>query len=58
MHGSRGSRGGKERRATVVAALESLVVERRYYLAGHRKMGWLPNLTAEVAVFLVRRSDR
>ena len=41
-----------------LAELESLVVERRYYLAGHRKMAWLPNLTAEVAVFLVRRSDR
>jgi hypothetical protein len=31
------------------------VVERRYFLAGHRKMNWQPNLTAEVAVFLVRR---
>jgi len=41
-----------------LAELESLVVERRYYLAGHRKTAWLPNLTAEVAVFLVRRSDR
>jgi len=39
-----------------LAGLEKLVVERRYYLAGHRKMGWLPNLTAEVAVFLVRRA--
>jgi methionine biosynthesis protein MetW len=39
----------------VLAALESLVVERRYFLAGHRKVEWQPNLTAEVAVFLVRR---
>ena len=39
-----------------LAALETLAVERRYFLAGHRKMAWLPNLTAEVAVFLVRRS--
>jgi hypothetical protein len=28
-------------------------VERRYYLAGHRKVALLPNLLAEVAVFLV-----
>ena len=39
-----------------LAALEALVVERRYFLAGHRKMAWLPNLTAEVAVFLVTRA--
>jgi len=38
-----------------LAALESLVVERRYFLAGHRKVDWQPNLTAEVAVFLVSR---
>ena len=38
-----------------LAALESLVVERRYFLAGHRKVEFQPNLTAEVAVFLVRR---
>jgi hypothetical protein len=38
-----------------LAALESLVVERRYFLAGHRKVEWQPNLMAEVAVFLVRR---
>jgi hypothetical protein len=31
-----------------LAALESLVVERRYFLAGHRKVDWQPNLTAEV----------
>jgi hypothetical protein len=35
--------------------MESLVVERRYFLAGHRKVEWQPNLLAEVAVFLVRR---
>src|SRR5664280_2054570 len=38
-----------------LAALESLVVERRYFLAGHRKVEVQPNLMAEVAVFLVRR---
>ena len=38
-----------------LAAMESLVVERRYFLAGHRKVLWQPNLMAEVAVFLVRR---
>jgi methionine biosynthesis protein MetW len=38
-----------------LAALEGLTVERRYFLAGHRKVGLLPNLMAEVAVFLVSR---
>jgi methionine biosynthesis protein MetW len=38
-----------------LAALEGLTVERRYFLAGHRKVTVLPNLLAEVAVFLVRR---
>ena len=38
-----------------LAALESLVVERRYFLAGHRKVDWQPNLTAEVGGVLVRR---
>jgi len=38
-----------------LAALESLVVERRYFLAGHRKVEFQPNLFAEVAVFLVTR---
>jgi methionine biosynthesis protein MetW len=38
-----------------LAALEGLVVERRYFLSGHRKVGLWPNLVAEVAVFLVRR---
>jgi methionine biosynthesis protein MetW len=36
-----------------LAALERLVVERRYFLSGHRKVTLLPNLLAEVAVFLV-----
>jgi methionine biosynthesis protein MetW len=35
--------------------LEKLVVERRYFLTGHRRVSVLPNLLAEVAVFLVRR---
>jgi methionine biosynthesis protein MetW len=38
-----------------LAALEKMVVERRYFLAGRRKVGLLPNLMAEVAVFLVSR---
>ena len=38
-----------------LAALEGLTVERRYFLAGHRKVELLPNLAAEVAVFLVSR---
>ena len=38
-----------------LAELELLVVEWRYFLAGHRKGKFLPNLIAEVAVFLVRR---
>jgi methionine biosynthesis protein MetW len=36
-----------------LAALEGLQVERRYFLAGPRKVVALPNLLAEVAVFLV-----
>jgi methionine biosynthesis protein MetW len=36
-----------------LAALEGLHVERRYFLAGHRKIVAMPNLLAEVAVFLV-----
>src|SRR5436190_19875363 len=38
-----------------LAGLEGLVVERRYFLAGHRKVEFKPNLLAEVALFLVRR---
>jgi methionine biosynthesis protein MetW len=38
-----------------LAASEKLVVERRYFLAGHRKVTVMPNLLAEVAVFLVTK---
>ncbi len=38
-----------------LATLEGLTIERQYFLAGHRKVGMLPNLLAEVAVFLVKR---
>ena len=36
-------------------ALEKLTVERRYFLSGHRKVTMLPNLLAEVAVYLVKK---
>jgi methionine biosynthesis protein MetW len=36
-----------------LAGVEGLVVERRYFLAGRRKVTLLPNLLAEVAVFQV-----
>jgi len=36
-----------------LAALEGMKVERRYFLSGHRKVTVLPNLLAEVAVYLV-----
>jgi methionine biosynthesis protein MetW len=36
-----------------LAAKEKWTVERRYFLSGHRKVTALPNLLAEVAVFLV-----
>ena len=36
-----------------LAGLENLTVERRYFLAGHRKITAIPNLLAEVAVYLV-----
>lgn len=38
-----------------LAAAEKLTVERRYFLAGHRKVTVMPNLLAEVAVFQVTR---
>jgi methionine biosynthesis protein MetW len=38
-----------------LAALEELKIERRYFLAGRRKVRALPNLMAEVAVYLVSR---
>jgi methionine biosynthesis protein MetW len=36
-----------------LAAAEGLLVERRYFLAGHRKIVAMANLLAETAVFLV-----
>src|SRR6478672_4347876 len=36
-----------------LALTEGWAVERRYFLAGHSKVTFLPNLLAEVAVFLV-----
>ena len=38
-----------------LVGMEKLVVERRYFLSGASKVAVLPNLLAEVAVFLVRR---
>jgi methionine biosynthesis protein MetW len=38
-----------------LARQESFIVERCYFLAGHRKIPVLPNLLAEVAVYLVRK---
>jgi len=38
-----------------LCAREGLVIERHYCLAGHRRIRWLANLRAEVAVYLVRR---
>jgi methionine biosynthesis protein MetW len=38
-----------------LAAREGLIVERRFCLAGHRRITALTNLRAEVAVFLVRK---
>jgi methionine biosynthesis protein MetW len=38
-----------------LAAVEGLAMERRYFLAGHRKVSARPNLMAEIAVFLVSR---
>jgi methionine biosynthesis protein MetW len=38
-----------------LARSEKLLVERRYFLAGHRKVKLLPNLLTEVAVYLVSR---
>lgn len=34
---------------------ENLVIERRYFLSGSRKVSFMPNLFAEVAVYLVRK---
>ena len=41
-----------------LAAQEGMTVERRYFLSGRRKVTVLPNLMAEVAVFLVSGSAR
>jgi methionine biosynthesis protein MetW len=38
-----------------LCALEGLTIERRYFLSGHRKVKLLPNLRAEVAVYLVSK---
>jgi len=38
-----------------LARQEGLAVERRFFLTGHRTVGMLPILRAEVAVYLVRR---
>ena len=38
-----------------LAALEGLAVEKRYFLAGHRRVSLSANLMAEVAVFQVTR---
>lgn len=38
-----------------LAAGEKWTVERRMFLQGPRKVGFLPNLLAEVAVFLIRK---
>lgn len=38
-----------------LAAAEKWTVERRIFLHGARKVGFLPNLMAEVAVFLIRK---
>jgi methionine biosynthesis protein MetW len=38
-----------------LAATERWVIERRIYLAGSRKVKIFPNLTAETAVFLIRK---
>jgi methionine biosynthesis protein MetW len=41
-----------------LARKEGIAVERRYFLAGHRKVTMLPNLLAETAVYLVRSRAR
>jgi methionine biosynthesis protein MetW len=40
----------------LLAEAEHLCVERRYFLSRHRKVSVMPNLLAEVAVFLVSRA--
>jgi methionine biosynthesis protein MetW len=41
-----------------LAALENLAIERRYFLSRGRRLTLLPNLLAEVAVYLVSGADR
>jgi methionine biosynthesis protein MetW len=41
-----------------LAALERLAIERRYFLSGGGRLTLLPNLLAEVAVYLVSGADR
>jgi methionine biosynthesis protein MetW len=41
-----------------LATLERLAIERRYFLSGGRRLTLLPNLLAEVAVYLVSGADR
>jgi len=40
-----------------LAASQGMTIERRYCLAGHRKVRFVPNLLAEVAVFLVGQAS-
>jgi len=40
-----------------LAAREQMTVERRYFLSGPRRVRWLPNLAAEVAVFLLSSAN-
>jgi len=40
-----------------LVTLEGMKIERRYFLAGKQRVTLLPNLMAEVAVFLVSRNQ-
>jgi methionine biosynthesis protein MetW len=40
-----------------LAVQQGFRIERRYFVAGSREVSFLPNLMAEVAVYLVRKSD-
>ena len=39
-----------------LALMDAFRIDRRYFLAGHRTVTLLPNLLAEVAVYLVSRA--
>ncbi|MCX6620539.1 MAG: methionine biosynthesis protein MetW [Acidobacteria bacterium] len=39
-----------------LARQEGWTIERRYSLSGNRRLHWLPNLLAETAVFLIRKT--